>query len=80
MTKFKTLNSNKKEKKETVFTHYVDTGKTIEKTDIDEPEQWKNVLHIGYDDDYGDVFKAWNEDDQNEFVIFFGQKGDEFED
>ena len=49
----------------------------VEKTS-DKPENYDNVLHIGKDVDYGDVFKVWNNSNPNDFIIFFGEKGDEF--
>ena len=71
-----TLNGQKSEKKETVFTHFVDGLLAVVKTNAS-PKQYKNVLHIGHDEGYGDVFKAWG-DHENEFTIHFGTKGDEF--
>jgi hypothetical protein len=75
-TKFMTLDSLKSEKKETVFTHYVNGCLQIAEGGID-PQNFKNVLHIGRDDVYGDVFKAYDEK-ENKFTIAFGTKGDEF--
>ena len=71
-----TLNSQKSEKKETVFTHYVNGRLEIVEGGV-EVKNFKNVLHIGCDDAYGDVFKAWDEK-ENQFTIAFGTKGDEF--
>ena len=75
--KFMTLDSLKKGKnKNTVFTHRVLT-REIEDTSI-EPGHWCNVLFIGHDEEYGDVFKCWDNNPTN-FTIFFGTKGDEFD-
>ena len=41
------------------------------------PEDFQIVEYIGYDNDYGDVFKAII---GNRFTIYFGNKGDEFND
>ena len=77
VTKFISL-ENKKESKKTVFKKYITSNSSVEKA-ISEPSCYDNVLHIGYDKDYGDVFKAWNDNSPNDFVIYFGAKGDEFE-
>ena len=71
-----TLNGQKSEKKETVFTHCVNGNLKIVKSSY-EPKNYDNVLYIGYDTVYKDVFKAWN-DDENSFTIFFGKAGGEF--
>lgn len=42
-----------------------------------DPEHYKNIVHIGKDIMYGDVFKAYDEDESN-FTLFFGKKGSEF--
>ena len=74
-TNFMSLNDKVKEGKETIFTKVVynngggDTIKT--------PKNYKNILHIGRDEWYGDIFKCWNED-INCFTLHFGIKGDEF--
>jgi hypothetical protein len=75
-TNFMTLNGQKSEKKETVFTHCVNGNMDISKAAL-EPKNYENVLHIGYDNNYGDTFKVWN-NNENEFIIYFGTKGDEF--
>lgn len=76
-TKFMTLDGKEK-KKETVFTHYIDSCKELSEC-YSSPKDWANVLHIGYDVDYGDVFKCWDYADTNHFGIYFGVKGDEFD-
>ena len=75
-TNFMTLNSEKQEPKKTAFEKQVDWCLTIDTT-LWRPDEFKNVLHIGKDNNYGDVFKAWN-DDKNDFFIFFGTAGYEF--
>ena len=77
MTKFTTLNGTKKEGKKTEFTHYVYSKMEITET-ISKPKDWDNVLHIGYDVEYGHVFKAWDDNDKT-FALYFGIKGDEFD-
>ncbi len=78
MTKFSTLNKVKKGNKKTVFKQIIDDELNIGPYTT-EPERWDNVLHIGYNSDYGDVFKVWENDDENDFAIVFGEKGDEFD-
>lgn len=74
-TKFMSLDSLKKNRS-TVFTHRV-LVTDVEETDIS-PTYWNNVLWIGKDEDYGDVFKCWD-NDPTVFTLFFGTKGDEFD-
>ena len=75
-TTFMTLNCEKQELNKTVFEKQITPCSIIEETTWS-PDQFKNVLYIGSDKDYGDVFKAWD-DDENYFFIFFGTAGDEF--
>ena len=70
-TKYTSLDS-KTETKKTVFTHFLDTDRTAQTTDIS-PNDFGNVLHIGHDSDYGDVFKCWSNNHTN-FTIFFLRK------
>lgn len=77
-TNFFTLESEKKkEKKETVFTHFINSHKEIEKISYFATD-FENVMLICRDKYYGDVFKAWD-NDPNIFTIFFGIAGDEFD-
>ena len=70
------LDDNKqKVVKETVFTSFVGLDSIVRSTL--KPSDYKNVLHIGYDRHYGDVFKCWD-NNINEFTLFFGTAGDEF--
>ena len=62
---------------ETVFTHYINKNMEIKSKPSYQATYYENVLHIGCDKDYTDVFKCWNKD-PNCFVIYFGTKGDEF--
>ncbi|MDB4507346.1 hypothetical protein N9064_00490 [bacterium] len=39
------------------------------------PNEFQNIIHIGTDESYGDVFKAWNRD-ENCFCIYFGNLND----
>lgn len=78
MTNFTTLESAKKVKKETIFTHYVSSKMEINKEEKSIPPDSKNVLHLWKDTVYGDVFKCWD-DDENNATLYFGEKGDEFE-
>ena len=76
MTKYTSIEDSKEVVK-TVFTHVV-----LDKNDINKstaiPSSYDYVVFIGRDIDYGDVFKAWNKEDENCFAIYFGKKGDEF--
>lgn len=75
-TNFMTLDAQKSEKKETVFTHYVNGRLEIVEGGI-ETNNFLNILHIGCDEAYGDVFKAWCKN-ETKFTIAFGTAGDEF--
>ena len=78
MTKFMTLGYSKKTVKKTVFKTLLDDSFKIVNASV-QPENYSNVLFLGHDESYGDLFKAWN-DDKNNFAIYFGEKGDEFND
>ena len=71
-----TLNSEKQEPKKTVFKKYIGADMVFNDSSW-RPDQFENVLYIGRDKAYGDVFKVWD-DDENDFLIFFGTAGDEF--
>lgn len=75
-TNFMSLIDETKVVKETVFTSFVDFDLKNRGT-IGKPCDYRNVLHIGFDKEYRDVFKCWN-DNEKEFTIYFGTKGDEF--
>lgn len=76
-TKFMSLDEPKKEVKKTVFNHYLNEDLIpIEAENL--PEHYGNVLYIGNAHGYGDVFKAWDDGEEDMFTIFFGEKGDEF--
>ena len=76
-TKFITLKGTIKENKKTIFTGVL-TADFALSTDCLEPKDWDNVLYLGYDRHYGDVFKAWDDVD-DDFMLYFGKKGDEFD-
>lgn len=79
MTKFSTLDRKKKEVKKTTFRYYINENLEIGASRTT-PESWDNVLHIGYDRVYGDVFKVWSDHhEEDTFIIMFGEKGDEFD-
>ena len=78
MTKYSTFNQQeKKETKKTVFNKVVADGGIVEEADKT-PEEYNNVVLLGYDKDFGDTFMAWNDNDKDVLIIFFGEKGDEF--
>ena len=66
--------SNRKIVNKTVFTHTVD--RRVRETSI-KPEAYKVVELIGIDSIYGAVFKAYDHDG-DDFTLFFGTVGDEF--
>lgn len=77
-TNFLTLErKKKKEKKETIFTHFINSHREIKRTSYIATD-FENVMLIGRDKVYGDIFKCWD-NDPNEFLIFFGTAGDEFD-
>ena len=69
-TKFTSL-EEKKEGKKTKFDKVLLGSMIITKTAEATPYQWNNVKYIGYDVNYGDVFKCWDDDDQERFKIYF---------
>ncbi len=66
----------KKIKRETVFTHFVNGNREVEKS-IFQPKDYDSVEFLFYDTDYGDVFKAWDNINPNNITLFFGTKGEE---
>ena len=81
MTKFidKTKESLvKNEIKETKFLKILEFDLSIASADHNDPKEYDTIEFIGHDIDYGDVFKAYDSD-ANEFTLFFGVKGDEFD-
>lgn len=75
-TKFMSLDEPKKEVKETTFNKYIDHNFEISPSNS-KPTNYLNVLYLGHNLIYGDVFKAWDKDPEC-FMILFGEKGDEF--
>ena len=73
MTNYTTLESAKKVKKGTVFTHYVSSQMGISKVEDSTPRDYLNVLHLWKDNVYGDVFKCWS-DDKDNATLYFGEK------
>ena len=74
-TNYMSLNIDKQETKKTIFKKCVSSTLEIFST-VYKPCDFENVLFIGNDKYYGDVFKAWN--DERDFYILFGTAGDEF--
>lgn len=78
MTKFISLIEKPKDK--TVFTAGVNFNVKTEKGCVEKtilkPTDYEEVIWLGHDKIYGDVFKAVKKDDS--FTIFFGKKGSEF--
>lgn len=63
--------------KQTVFNQALYNNLQTNPTN-DTPSDWEYVLFIGHDTQYGDVFKVWNNDEEDNFTLMFGEKGDEF--
>jgi hypothetical protein len=74
-TKFTTIEREKSFKK-TVFNGVLLLGNVKPSKVL--PGVYDNIMWIGHDEHYGDVFKAWNYG-QNSFTLYFGEKGDEFD-
>lgn len=78
MTKFsKKFGEVKKESRQTVFKKVIDSDFTINEA-VDNPSDYENINWVGHDQLYGDVFFCYDNDKENNFVIFFGTAGDEF--
>ena len=79
MTKF-IDNTKKNNSKKTVFEKVLTFDFVIEKAGAGYClDVYEKVEFIGHDESYGDVFKAYHDaDDDNNFTLFFGVKGDEF--
>lgn len=75
MTKFIDKNEVNKKVKPTVFTHYLSSDFTKEEAES-LPSHFDNVEFIGHDEQYGDVFKTWDNEPQH-FTLYFGTKGNE---
>ncbi len=82
MTKFRKIDlknlGDKSSLKKTKFTKVITENYDAEETDL-LPSVYKNVVHIGKDVIYGDVFIAYD-GNPNIFTIYFGEAGDEFKD
>ena len=68
------------EQKKTVFTHCVSVvdGKKIIEEINEAPELWENIMFLWHDNQYGDVFRCWDDGFEDDSLIFFGTAGDEF--
>ena len=77
-TNYLTLDKMVKTEQKTVFKKIVTYDFKIKEIEWTTPQDYDNVLYLGHDGDYGDVFKCWSED-ENDFAIIFGEKGNEFE-
>lgn len=76
MTKFINKN-NKKEQVKTVFTRVINHDGTSNRNAITQPDGYGYVELIGIDSSYGAVFKVYDED-ETDFLLYFGIAGDEF--
>ena len=68
--------SNNKIANKTIFTHAIDVDREVVETGL-EPKNYEVVELIGIDSSYGAVFKAYDHD-SDDFTLFFGTIGDEF--
>ena len=75
-----TVASTKKNKsKKTVFEKSLSFDFIVDDATADVAD-YEKVEFIGHDESYGDVFKAYHDaDDDNNFTLFFGVKGSEFD-
>jgi len=77
MTKFSTI--NKEIKKGTVFTKLITAEFEINEVDGSSvPDDYDNVVLLASDETYGDIFKAYDDGEEDDFTLFFGVAGDEF--
>ena len=65
--------------KKTIFKRMVSVSGQPGVSFTSQPENYNNVMFIGHDPGYGDVFKAWD-DHSSYFILYFGEKGNEFND
>ena len=81
MTKYMTLDKKENpESKKTVFNLMVGSDMEIIDAPL-QPDRMEEVLFLGNDESYGDVFLAYiDAKDKSEFAIYFGVKGNEFND
>lgn len=80
MTKFTTMKLIEKTKnKKTIFHKVVDYHKGVCEAGLS-PGFYDNILFLYTDHSYGDVFLAWNDSREKDRVIYFGEKGDKFND
>ena len=77
MTKFISIEKDTQEKKETVFTKHYDFNRNEFVDTKGVPEDWDNVVYLGYKRDVGDMFKCSDFKNKDKFNIFIGTKGDE---
>ncbi len=78
MTKF-IDNTKKNNSKKTVFEKALSFDFIVDDA-IADVADYEKVEFIGYDESYGDVFKAYRDaNDDNNFTLFFGVKGSEFD-
>lgn len=68
-----------KKVKETRFKYFLGNLEDAPQIAYQTPKNYDNVIFIGHDSLYGDVFKCYY-NDPNHFVLCFGEKGDEFDD
>lgn len=66
----------KKQVKETVFTHFVNSLKEIQECKQNASD-FENVEFLFSDKSYGDVFVVFSDNEHDEKTIMFGTKGDE---
>jgi len=76
MTQYSTLGKSIKGKKTTFIKGLRDDLCVIES--VNKPTNFDHVLFLGHDFYYGDVFKAWDDGHGDDYTIFFGVAGEEF--
>jgi hypothetical protein len=77
-TRFSVIGGVGKEPMGTIFNYHLTSKMTIAETNT-RPDSYDNVLLIGVDKCYGAIFKCWDNDvAPDDFALYFGAAGDEF--
>ena len=81
MTSFRSIDlgsTGKKSKKKTTFSKLITEDFKVIEANV-AANEYDNIVHLGVDKVYGDVFIAYDSN-PHDFTIFFGEAGDEFKD
>jgi hypothetical protein len=75
MTKYSTIET--RVKKQTIFKKFISADMNVKDAALS-PNIYNNVVFIGHNKCYGDVFKVYDDGDENNYTLYFGEAGDEF--